>query len=226
MKILIVEDDKRISDFLVRGLEQHNHSVILCSSAEELIDNYLSLSMDLFIFDVMLPKMDGIQLVQTVRYKKIPTPILMLSALNNVQEKVSALDAGADDYLTKPFHFEELLSRIKAILRRNQLTDESSRTNNSIDLGRLVIDTAQFQVFIDNELVELSPKELKLLLFLVENKNVTVTRIQVLNAVWGINFDNQTNIIDVYISYLRNKIEKNDLKFIHTVKGIGYIFKG
>lgn len=158
--------------------------------------------------------------------------LLIINQLNkkllliNVQEKVSALNAGADDYLTKPFHFEELLSRIKAILRRNQLTDESSRTNNSIDLGRLVIDTAQFQVFIDNELVELSPKELKLLLFLVENKNVTVTRIQVLNAVWGINFDNQTNIIDVYISYLRNKIEKNDLKFIHTVKGIGYIFKG
>lgn len=225
MQLIIVEDDKRISDFLVRGLEQHGHIITLCKSAEEVLENHLTTPADLFIIDVMLPHIDGIQLVETLRFKKNQTPILMLSALNSVTDKVSALDVGADDYLTKPFHFEELLSRIKALTRRNQTIHNEINTNLILDFDRLRIDTQQFQVFLDNEIIELSPKELKLLLYLAENKNKAVTRIQLLNAVWGINFNNQTNVIDVYISYLRNKIEKEDLKFIHTVKGIGYIFK-
>lgn len=225
MQLIIVEDDKRISDFLVRGLEQHGHIVTLCKSAEEVLESHLTTPADLFIIDVMLPHIDGIQLVETLRFKKNQTPILMLSALNSVTDKVSALDVGADDYLTKPFHFEELLSRIKALTRRNQTIHNEINTNSILDFDRLRIDTQQFQIFLDNEIIELSPKELKLLLYLAENKNKAVTRIQLLNAVWGINFNNQTNVIDVYISYLRNKIEKEDLKFIHTVKGIGYIFK-
>ncbi|MBY0066332.1 MULTISPECIES: response regulator transcription factor [Empedobacter] len=224
MQILVIEDDKRISDFLTKGLEENGHLVTLCKDAETVLDEFLTIQFDLIICDIMLPKMDGIQLVQTLRYKKIFTPILMLSALNTVQDKVSALDYGADDYITKPFHFDELLSRIKALTRRNQFRSQEIPENKLI-FDDLEIDLDQYKVFVNQEETELSPREFKLLNYLIENIDKTVTRIQILNAVWGITFDNHTNVVDVYISYLRNKIEKNGMKYIHTVKGVGYMFK-
>lgn len=224
MQLLIVEDDKRISNFLVSGLEQQGYSVVLCKSAEDVLNNYLTSSFDLIIIDIMLPGIDGIQLVQTLRYKKIFTPILMLSALNSVTDKVSALDSGADDYLNKPFHFDELLSRVRALTRRNQ-TQPFKQKNALIDLSALKIDTQQYQTYVNGKLIELSPKEFKLLLYLANNRNIAVTRVQILNAVWGIDFNNNTNVVDVYISYLRSKLETDELKFIHTVKGIGYVLK-
>ncbi|MDH1882809.1 MULTISPECIES: response regulator transcription factor [unclassified Empedobacter] len=224
MQILVIEDDKRISDFLIKGLEENGHLVTLCKDAETVLDEFLTIQFDLIICDIMLPKMDGIQLVQTLRYKKIFTPILMLSALNTVQDKVSALDYGADDYITKPFHFDELLSRIKALTRRNQFRSQEIPENKLI-FDDLEIDLNQYKVFVNQEETELSPREFKLLNYLIENIDKTVTRIQILNAVWGITFDNHTNVVDVYISYLRNKIEKNGMKYIHTVKGVGYMFK-
>ena len=224
MQILVIEDDKRISDFLIKGLEENGHLVTLCKDAETVLDEFLTIQFDLIICDIMLPKMDGIQLVQTLRYKKIFTPILMLSALNTVQNKVSALDYGADDYITKPFHFDELLSRIKALTRRNQFRSQEVPENKLI-FDDLEIDLDQYKVFVNQEETELSPREFKLLNYLIENIDKTVTRIQILNAVWGITFDNHTNVVDVYISYLRNKIEKNGMKYIHTVKGVGYMFK-
>lgn len=224
MQILVIEDDKRISDFLIKGLEENGHLVTLCKDAETVLDEFLTIQFDLIICDIMLPKMDGIQLVQTLRYKKIFTPILMLSALNTVQDKVSALDYGADDYITKPFHFDELLSRIKALTRRNQFRSQEVPENKLI-FDDLEIDLNQYKVFVNQEETELSPREFKLLNYLIENIDKTVTRIQILNAVWGITFDNHTNVVDVYISYLRNKIEKNGMKYIHTVKGVGYMFK-
>lgn len=222
MQILVIEDDKRISDFLIKGLEENNHLVTLCKDAESVLENYMSIQFDLIICDIMLPQMDGIQLVQTLRYKKIFTPILMLSALNSTQDKVSALDYGADDYITKPFHFDELLSRIKALTRRNQFRQQEHASNKLV-FDELEIDLDQYKVLLDGKEIELSPREFKLLNYLVENIEKTVTRIQILNAVWGITFDNHTNVVDVYISYLRNKIEKNR-KFIRTVKGVGYTF--
>lgn len=224
MQLLIIEDDKRISNFLVSGLEQQGYSAVLCKSAEDVLNNYLTSTFDLIIIDIMLPGIDGIQLVQTLRYKKIFTPILMLSALNTVTDKVSALDSGADDYLNKPFHFDELLSRVRALTRRNQ-TQPFNQANALIELNHLKIDTQQYQTYVNGELIELSPKEFKLLLYLANNNNVAVTRVQLLNAVWGIDFNNNTNVVDVYISYLRSKIETNELKFIHTVKGIGYVLR-
>ena len=148
----------------------------------------------------------------------------MLSALNAVQDKVSALDHGADDYITKPFHFDELLSRINALTRRSQINKINSEPNNKIELGDLMIDLDQYKVSVNNQEIDLSPREYKLLIYLIENREKTVTRVQILNAVWGITFDNHTNVVDVYISYLRNKIEKNN-KYIHTIKGVGYLFK-
>lgn len=224
MQILVIEDDKRISDFLIKGLEENGYLVTLCKSAEDVLAHYLNIPFDLIICDIMLPEIDGIQLVQTLRFKKIYAPILMLSALNAVQDKVTALDYGADDYITKPFHFDELLSRIKALTRRNQFRQQET-TSNKIQIGDLEIDLDQYKVSVAQQETELSPREFKLLNYLIENIDKTVTRIQILNAVWGITFDNHTNVVDVYISYLRNKIEKNGNKYIYTIKGVGYIFK-
>lgn len=225
MQILIVEDDKRISDFLTKGLEENGFLVTLCRNAEDVLESFLNIDWGLIIVDVMLQGMDGIQLVQVLRYKKITAPVLMLSALNTVNDKVSALDGGADDYLTKPFHFDELLSRIKALTRRFQHAQLTTQPNQEIVVQDLRIDMNLFQLFQNGQPIELSPKEFKLLNYLVDNANKTVSRLQILNAVWGITFENHTNVVDVYISYLRNKLEKNGTKYIHTVKGIGYIFK-
>lgn len=224
MQILVVEDDKRISDFLIKGLEENNYLVTLCTDAETVVDSYLDASFDLIICDIMLKGMDGIQLVQTLRYKKNNTPVLMLSALGGVQDKVAALDGGADDYLTKPFHLDELLSRIKALARRANLNQHTDFAN-TLRVGALEVDFDQYKVYIDKIEVKLSPREFKLLKYLLENRDKTVSRIQILNAVWGITFENHTNVVDVYISYLRNKVEKYGSKYIHTVKGVGYMFK-
>ncbi|HEY4540511.1 MAG TPA: response regulator transcription factor [Faecalibacter sp.] len=223
MQIILIEDDKRISDFILKGLEENGHFVTLCKSAEAFIDEYLQHSFDLIICDIMLPGMDGMQLVQTIRYKKIYTPILMLTALSSVQDKVSALDFGADDYMTKPFHFDELLSRINALTRRFQYAQKEEKSSVFL-FGDVAVDLQQHQVKVAHEEVVLSPREFKLLNYLIENANKAVSRIQILNAVWGITFENHTNVVDVYISYLRNKIEKNQ-KYIFTIKGVGYMLK-
>ena len=223
MQIILIEDDKRISDFILKGLEENGHFVTLCKSAEAFIDEYLQHSFDLIICDIMLPGMDGMQLVQTIRYKKIYTPILMLTALSSVQDKVSALDFGADDYMTKPFHFDELLSRINALTRRFQYAQKEEKSKVFL-FGDISVDVQQHQVKVANEEVVLSPREFKLLNYMIENANKAVSRIQILNAVWGITFENHTNVVDVYISYLRNKIEKNQ-KYIITIKGVGYMLK-
>jgi len=226
MQILVVEDDHRISSFLIKGLEENGFLVTLCKNAEQaLIEENLKIQWDIIIIDIMLPGIDGIQLLQTLRYKQVFAPVLMLSALNSVQDKVSSLDNGADDYLTKPFHFEELLSRINALSRRRTYHLQNKPKNAILTFSDLVIDTDQYQVFLSNELIDLSPREYKLLMYLVENKNRTVSRMQILNAVWGITFNNHSNVVDVYISYLRNKIETADQKFINTIKGVGYMFK-
>ncbi|PRD47473.1 response regulator transcription factor [Sphingobacterium haloxyli] len=224
MQILVVEDDNRISNFLIKGLEERGYMVTLCKNAEDVLKQYINIEWDLIILDIMLEDMDGVQLLQTLRYKKVFTPILMLSALNSVQDKISALDYGADDYLTKPFHFDELLSRIRALTRRRRY-DHLEIPKAELQLGRLHINFEQYKVTLGEEPVDLSPREYKLLIYLVENEGKTVTRMQILNAVWGITFDNHTNVVDVYISYLRSKIEKENDKYIFTVKGVGYMFK-
>ncbi len=226
MQVLVVEDDQRISSFLIKGLEENGFLVTLCKNAEDALqEENLKINWDVIILDIMLPGIDGIQLVQTLRYKQVFSPILMLSALNSIQDKVSSLDYGADDYLTKPFHFEELLSRINALSRRRQYHLRDQPKNPVLTFANLQIDTDQYKIYVNSELVELSPREFKLLMYLVENKNRTVSRMQVLNAVWGITFNNHSNVVDVYISYLRNKIEGPDQKFIYTIKGVGYMFK-
>ncbi|WP_313190065.1 response regulator transcription factor [Sphingobacterium sp.] len=226
MQVLVVEDDHRISSFLIKGLEENGFLVTLCKTAEDaLMEENLKIDWDVIVLDIMLPGIDGVQLLQTLRYKQVYAPVLMLSALNSIQDKVTSLDYGADDYLTKPFHFEELLSRINALSRRKQYHNQEKPKSPILEFDELQIDTDQYKVFLKGELVDLSPREFKLLMYLIENRNKTVSRMQILNAVWGITFNNHSNVVDVYISYLRNKVESQDQKFIQTVKGIGYMFK-
>ncbi|WP_343584214.1 response regulator transcription factor [Flavobacterium sp.] len=222
MNVLLIEDDKRISEFIVKGLEENNFTVHLAETGEIARDLIQQDIWDIILMDIMLPGIDGIQLVKLMRFKKNHTPVLMLSALSDTDDKVTALDSGADDYLVKPFHFKELISRVNALTRRTKFNYDKEET--LYKLGSLTINPAEHKVTESDKLIDLSPREYKLLLYLLENRNKVIPRTQILNAVWGINYDNNTNVVDVYISYLRNKIEQNH-KFIHTIKGTGYMLK-
>lgn len=222
MDILLVEDDSRISDFIAKGLEESGHAVTLATTAEHAREWIADRPWDLILLDIMLPGIDGVQLTKLIRRRRNQTPILVLSALDGLDDKVAALDSGADDYLVKPFHFKELLSRITALVRRAKLAHyDSSEPYRS---GPLQVNTDEHAVFVAGVRVDLSPKEYKLLLYLLDHRGRVLSRMQLLNAVWGIDFDSNTNVVDVYISYLRSKIEKGT-KFIHTVKGAGYLWK-
>ncbi|MBW3520103.1 response regulator transcription factor [Flavobacterium sp. NKUCC04_CG] len=223
MHILLIEDDQRISDFVIKGLEENDFQVSLATSGEQARDLISDNHWDIILMDIMLPGVDGIQLTQMIRYKKIYTPILVLSALSDPADKIAALDSGADDYLSKPFHFNELISRINALTRRTKFNYQEKEL--LYRCGSLALNPDNHQVSLNDNNIDLSPREYKLLLFLLENKNKAVSRTQILNAVWGINYDNNTNVVDVYISYLRNKIDETDTKFIHTIKGTGYMIK-
>lgn len=221
MKILVVEDDSRIGNFLYKGLTEAGYYVQLAVDGNEARNLIQTGKWDLFILDIMLPDIDGLQLAQLIRFKKVDTPVLMLSALGEAEDRVKALDIGADDYLVKPFHFPELLSRINALRRRY----EHSYSNDQ------VLVCGDLTVNVDTNVVEragnqlvLSAKEFKFLVFLVQNKNKIVTRSQILQVVWNTNLDTYTNVVDVYISYLRTKIDSNfSQKLIRTVKGRGYM---
>lgn len=223
MNILLIEDDKRISDFVIKGLEENGFSVSLALTGEIAREMVSENEWDIILMDIMLPGIDGIQLTKLIRFKKNHTPILVLSALDDADNKVSALDSGADDYLVKPFHFKELISRINALTRRTKFNYKEKE--QVYICHNLKVNLDEHSVFQNGDPIDLSPREYKLLLFLLENKNKAVSRTQILNAVWGINYDNNTNVVDVYISYLRNKIDENQYKFIHTIKGTGYMLK-
>lgn len=222
MKILVVEDDKNLVDSLRKGLTEEGFAVQVVTDGYTARDMALSEEWDLFIFDMMLPGLTGIQLCELVRFKKINTPILMLSALSETEDKIKALDIGADDYLTKPFHFKELVSRVKALNRRNQ--NYASSGQQILTCGDLSLDFAKNKVERAGELIELSNKEFKLLQTLLEDKDKVVSRSMILQKVWNTSQDTYTNVIDVYISYLRSKIDADHAeKLIHTIKGRGYM---
>lgn len=221
MKILVVEDDSRISSFLNKGLTEAGYYVQIAADGNEARTWIQAENWDLFILDVMLPDIDGLQLAQLIRFKKIDTPVLMLSALGEAEDKIKALDLGADDYLVKPVHFPELLSRIKALRRRYELHYAKDQIllcgDLSVNVDANIVERA------GNEIV-LSAKEFKFLVFLMENKNKIVTRSQILQTVWNTNMDTFTNVVDVYISYLRTKIDSSfPEKLIKTIKGRGYM---
>ncbi|MBI5057438.1 MAG: response regulator transcription factor [Nitrospirae bacterium] len=221
MRILVVEDEKKIADFIKRGLKEEGYSVDIASDGEEGHFRATTEKYDMVILDLMLPKIDGISLCRKLREEKILTPILILTARDTVKDKVQGLDSGADDYLTKPFAFEELLARIRALLRKRD-----SYETTKLQTGDLVLDLLNHKVTRSGEEIELTVKEYALLEYLMRNAGTVVTRTMISEHVWDVNFDTYTNVIDVYINYLRNKIDKGHKnKLIQTLRGRGYILK-
>jgi len=222
MRILIVEDEKKIAAFIKRGLKEAGYSVDVANDGEQ--GYYLASSeeYDLIILDVMLPKMDGVTLCKKLREKKGAVPVLMLTAKNSVIDKVTGLDSGANDYLTKPFAFEEFLARVRALLRT-----AGSAQSVKLETGDLVLDLLSHKVTRSGKEIELTSKEFSMLEYFMRHEGAVVTRTMLSEHVWDVNFDTYTNVIDVYINYLRNKIDKDfEKKLIHTVRGRGYILKG
>ena len=220
--ICLIEDEQKVSAFIRKGLEEHGYSVKVADdglSAQKLLQQE---QFDLLIMDVMLPDTNGIELCRNIRKTDSNTPILMLTALNQVHDKVSGLKAGADDYLVKPFHFSELLARIEALLRRNKNKED----DHLLVFGDLKLDTWSKTAERDGKKITLTAKEYTLLELFLQNPNKILSREYIAEKVWEICFDTGTNFIDVYVNYLRKKIEKDfKSKLIHTVIGMGYILK-
>ena len=219
MRILVVEDEKKMVSFIERGLKEEGYVVDTALDGEKGWE-YVSLNKyDVIILDLMLPKMDGFALCSKVREAKIRTPILMLTARDSVEDKIKGLDQGADDYLIKPFAFDELLARIRALRRRPQEFEEASH----LSAGDLHMDLLTREVKVGGELIALSQKEFSLLEYLLRKKGEVVSRTQIAENVWDLHFDPMSNTIDVYINFLRKKIDrKNPRSRIETIRGAGY----
>lgn len=220
MKILIVEDEHKIANSIKKGLEQERFTVDVAYDGTTGFDLAVSEEYDAIILDRLLPGMDGVQLCQKLRAKKIHTPVLFLTARGQVNDRVEGLNAGADDYLVKPFAFEELFARVKALLRRPKQTQISS----VLRIGDLTLDTQTFQVKRNTTEILLSQKEFMLLVYLLQHKGVVVTKDQIMNHVWDYDANILPNTIEAYIKNLRNKIDKpfTGNALIHTVRGFGY----
>jgi len=225
MKILIIEDNLRVSSLMKRGLESQGYEIYISEDAEDALVIVERIDFDLIITDIMLPQMNGIELSKLIKQKHPDLPIIMLTALGTIDEKIEGFDAGADDYMVKPFEIRELYARIKAILLRKPLAHSKKEESNILEYQNLTINKNTNRVFRNGTEIDLTPKEFKLLSFLMSNTERILTREEIAENVWGNHFDTGTNYIDVYIAYLRKKIDKNfDEKLIHTKPGVGFIF--
>lgn len=228
-KILVVDDEQSIVTLLQYNLEQAGYSVITALDGEQGLQAAVDIRPDLVVLDLMLPKMDGLEVCKELRQQKINIPILMLTAKDDEFDKVLGLELGADDYLTKPFSSREVVARIKAILRRSQFQSNGSDSSQDqedglLKLGELKVFPERYEAFFDEQQLELTPKEFELLLYLAKNKGRVLTRDQLLSAVWNYDFAGDSRIVDVHISHLREKIEKDTKKplYIKTIRGLGY----
>lgn len=223
MNILLVEDENKVASFIKKGLEEQQYEVTVATDGLAGRDMAMTNDFSLVILDIMLPYFTGLEVCQYIRKHKKDLPILMLTALGTVSDKVNGLEEGADDYLTKPFHFDELLARVKALMRRQMLAVQGK----TYTADTLVIDCYKRTVYRDTKEIELTAKEFTLLEVLMANKNKVLSRKYIAEAVWGIHFDRGTNLIDVYINYLRSKVDKgHPKKLIQTVIGMGYTING
>lgn len=224
IKVLIVEDEARIARFLQLELEHEGFATVAEANGRKALDRIVQEDFDLVLLDVMLPEMDGIEVCRRVRSIS-DIPIIMVTAKDDVLDTVAGLDTGADDYVTKPFAIPELLARIRAALRKkrapDQITDEGS-----LDVKNLQLFPSRYEVQVDGQPVELTKKEYDLLEYLVRNKNLVLDRERILQEVWGYEYMGDTNVVDVYIRYLRSKLDEPfEEKYIHTVRGVGYVVK-
>jgi two-component system, OmpR family, copper resistance phosphate regulon response regulator CusR len=221
MRILVVEDEKKVASFIKRGLEEEFFSVDAVYNGRDGLEFAMTEEYDLIILDVMIPFMDGITLTKELRKRKIQTPVLFLTVKDSLNDKIEGLDAGADDYLTKPFAFEELTARVRAILRRTE-----NQKSTILIAADLKLDLIAHTVFRNNQEIILTQKEFSILEYLLRNKNRIVSRIKLIEHVYDYHFDSETNIVDVYINKLRSKVDQGyDKKLIQTARGAGYILK-
>jgi DNA-binding response OmpR family regulator len=224
MKILIVEDNSRVSALLKRGLESQGYQVYIAEEAEEGLILLEKIDFNLIITDIMLTGMDGITFCKKIRHSGKKIPIIMLTALGTIDEKIEGFDAGADDYLVKPFEIRELYARVKALLQRKIDSVHISEESAQITYNDVVLDKRTKVIYRQGVIINLTPKEFNLLHFMMQNPERLLTRDEIADNVWGNNFDTGTNYIDVYIAYLRKKIDKGfDQKLIHTKVGMGFI---
>ena len=225
-KILIVEDEKKIARFLELELKHEGYDVITAFDGRSGLDTALEENPDLLILDLMLPELSGIEVCRRLRHTS-DVPIIMLTAKDDVSDKVMGLDMGADDYVTKPFAIEELLARIRVALKKNRMRNTPAvlEDDHILKAGCISIDTASWQVKVKGEPVSLTKKEFDTLKYLMEHKGTAVTRDKLMNEVWGYDYFGDSNIVDVYIRYLRHKIDDQfNIKTIHTIRSVGYLF--
>jgi heavy metal response regulator len=221
MKVLLIEDEKKVAHFIRQGLEEEHYSVDAAYDGEEGERMAMESAYDLLIVDVMLPKKNGFQITRALRAAKKATPILMLTAKAATEDKVEGLDSGADDYLTKPFAFAELLARVRSLLRRG-----STEKSTTLVVGDLELNTVTHKAVRNGQPIDLTMKEYALLEFLMRNKDRVLSRTIITEHIWDYSFDTGTNLIDVYVSHLRNKIDEGaPKKLIHTVRGVGYVMR-
>lgn len=220
MRILVIEDDHKIANAIKKGLEQESYAVDVSFDGKDGLGNALTFDYDLMVVDRMLPEVDGIKIVEMVRSKKINTPILFLTAKDKIADRVEGLNAGADDYLVKPFAFEELVARVRALLRRPQKVEDTV-----LQIADLTLDTIRFTVKRGDKEINLSSKEFALLEYMMRNPNRILTKDNIISHVWDYDADILPNTVEVYVGYLRNKIDrpfKNSPVLLHTSRGFGY----
>lgn len=228
MRLLLVEDEPDIASFIKRSLEEENYEVTVAMDGTMAWQYINSFEYGLFIFDLMLPGVNGLELCKRCRQQGLKTPVLMLTALGATDNIVMGLDSGADDYLTKPFKLAELLARIRSLLRRQPVNSETPlhTSKNTLAFADVVLDLDEKSVTRNNVAVELTATEFRLLEYLLKNPRKVVSRMEILEKVWGYDFNLNTKVVDVYINYLRKKLDKdNKVKLINTVTGMGYILK-
>jgi heavy metal response regulator len=218
MRILVVEDEAGVAQFIEQGLIETGYAVDLANDGQIGLDFALTVEYDAIVLDIMLPKIDGLTLLREIREQSIKTPVILLTARDTVDDRVRGLDTGADDYLVKPFAFSELLARLRALLRRPPLQADPILRADDLEM-----DVARREVRRAGKIIELSPREFSLLEMLLRHPNQVLSRTQIIERVWNFDFYSDTNVVDVYIGYLRRKIDQgHDYPIIHTVRGIGY----
>jgi heavy metal response regulator len=221
MRILVIEDEQKVASFIKKGLEEEGYAVDVAADGEEGLAMGLARVHDLVILDIRLPKLDGLRVLQGLRQDNVTAAVLLLTVRATIEDKVLGLDAGADDYLTKPFAFQELLARVRALLRRRAEVEPTV-----LRIGDLRLDPARRTVTRGGEKIDLTPREFALLDYFMRNPGRVLTRTMIAEHVWDYSFDTSTNVIDVYVNYLRKKIDSGrEPKLLHTMRGVGYVLK-
>ena len=225
MRILVIEDEKNLNDIIVKRLILEKYGVDTCFNGNDALEYIFSTEYDVIVSDIMLPGIDGFEILKRIREKGIKTPVLLLTALDGIEDRVKGLDYGADDYLVKPFAFDELMARIRVLLRRNS-TNGNFNASNIFSIANLTVNCNSHDVFRDDVPIKLSTREFTILEYMIRNKERVLSREQIEQHIWNYDYEGGTNVIDVYIRYLRKKIDKDfEPKLIHTVRGIGYVLK-